>query len=118
MSPRVRTDLEPSAHGAPPPRTDGFALSSKPTNGSELSLAVPGALVEALAERVVDRLAERLPDRPEPWLESHEAADYLRTDAKRISALVRSGQLRCARDGRRLLFKHSWLDKYVDGGGP
>jgi excisionase family DNA binding protein len=86
-------------------------------NGQPLTLAVPDELVEALAERVVDLLTERLPDHPEPWLDSEEAARYLgNTDAKRISDLVRSGQLRCARDGRRLLFRRLWLDDYLGDG--
>jgi excisionase family DNA binding protein len=109
-----------AGHGPPdrrarPPRTPSYPPSSKRQNGAGLSLAVPDELVEVVAERVVDLLAERLPNRPEPWLDSAEAAGYLQTDVKRISDLSRSGQLRCARDGRRLLFRREWLDDYVDG---
>jgi excisionase family DNA binding protein len=74
------------------------------------------ALAEALAEPLAHHLAERLPNRAEPYLDSHQAADYLSTDAKRLSDLVRSNKLRCARDGTRLLFRREWLDDYVDGG--
>ena len=55
---------------------------------------IPLAEIQAALDRLP---AERAPNRTDPWLDSQEAADYLRTDPKRISELVRSGRLRCAR---------------------
>lgn len=80
------------------------------------------ALLDLLAERVADRLADRLADHgggPPPWLDSREAAEYLRLDPrtgpKRVSELQRAGHLRCGRDGTRLLFRREWLDAYLEG---
>ena len=81
------------------------------------------ALLDALAERVAARLADRLAeqDGSAPWLDSREAAEYLRLDPrtgpKRVSELQRAGHLRCARDGTRLLFRREWLDAYLEGRG-
>lgn len=53
-------------------------------------------------------------DEPEPWLDVAAAAVYLACSAKRIYDLVALGRLRCARDGRRLLFRREWLDAALD----
>ena len=85
---------------------------------SPLSLAVPPELVDAIAERVVDLLAERTPAQaePTPWLDVDAAARYLACERHRVYDLVSAGRLRCARDGRRLLFRCEWLDDcLVDG---
>jgi len=85
---------------------------------SPLNLAVPPELVDAIAERVVDLLAERSPAQaePTPWLDVGAAACYLACETHRIYDLVSARRLRCARDGRRLLFRREWLDDaLVDG---
>ena len=51
---------------------------------------------------------------PEPWFDVPAAAVYLACSAKRIYDLVALGRLRCARDGRRLLFRREWLDAALD----
>ncbi len=87
-------------------------------SSSPLSLGVPRELIDAIAERVVDRLTERSPARhePTPWLDVGAAARYLACEPHRIYDLVSAGQLRCARDGRRLLLRCEWLDDcLVDG---
>jgi len=83
-----------------------------------LALEVPCELVEALAERVADLLAERLPAQrgPAPWLDVDGAADYLACKPHRVYDLVAEGRLRCAKDGRRSLFRREWLDDYLLGG--
>ena len=78
-------------------------------------------LLEFVADRVADLVVEHLAEKdggPSPWLNSREAAEYLRLDPrtgpKRMSELHRTGSLRCARDGTRLLFRRAWLDDYME----
>ncbi len=101
---------------APPARPSRSFEGSERTNGS-LSLAVPPELVEAVAQRVADLLVERLPAQrgPEPWLDVDAAADYLACRPHRVYDLVAEGRLRCAKDGRRSLFRREWLDDYLLG---
>jgi len=82
-----------------------------------LALEVPDALVEAVAQRVADLLAERLPMQrgPEPWLDVDAAAVYLACRPHRVYDIVAEGRLRCAKDGRRSLFRREWLDAYLLG---
>lgn len=85
---------------------------------SPFTLAFPPELVGAIAERMVDMLAERSAARaePTPWLDVDAAARYLACERHRIYDLVSAGRLRCARDGRRLLFRREWLDAaLIDG---
>jgi len=81
-------------------------------------------LLAAFAEHLAPLVAECLPaadGAASPWLDSREAAEYLRLDnpettgRKRVSELARSGALRCARDGTRLLFRREWCDAYLEG---
>jgi hypothetical protein len=63
-------------------------------------------LLDSLAERVADVVTERLAAQGDDgWLDSAEAAERMRLDPrtgrKRVSEVVRSGDLRCARDGTR-----------------
>lgn len=100
---------------ARPTRPPASFEAPERTNGSELILAVPPELVEAVAERVVDLLADRLPEQrgPEPWLDVDAAADYLACKPHRVYDLVAEGRVRCAKDGRRSLFRREWLDDYL-----
>jgi len=66
--------------------------------------------------RVADLLAERLPAQgPAPWLDVDEAAAYLACKPHRVYDLVAEGRVRCAKDGRRSLFRREWLDVYLLG---
>jgi excisionase family DNA binding protein len=92
-------------------------MTSRPPDGpSELGIGFPSsfeAMADALAERVAEKLAEREPARvadADPWMDVDEAADYLRCERQRIYDLVSQDRLRCAKDGRRSLFRRSWLD--------
>jgi excisionase family DNA binding protein len=81
-----------------------------------ISIALPPELVDAVADRVVEILDERgdLGSR-DPWLDVDEAAAHLRASRQRIYDLVHSGRLHPGRDGRRLVFKRSELDAYLEG---
>ena len=85
-----------------------------------LALAVPGELVEAVAQRVAALLADRLDPNgngPDPWLDVQAAARYLACEPHRVYDLAASGRLRCAKDGRRSLFRREWLDAALEGHG-
>lgn len=43
-----------------------------------------------------------------------EAAEYLRVSVRQIHRLVKSRQIRCARIGKRVVFKREELDRFVD----
>lgn len=49
-----------------------------------------------------------------PLMNIQEAADYLRVSVRLIQKLLASRKLKAARLGRRLVFKRSELDRYVD----
>jgi excisionase family DNA binding protein len=80
------------------------------TNG--LALGVPPELIEAIAERTAELLAERLPDKPEPYLNVEQAAEYLAATTDRIYDLRRQG-LPHFKDGTRLLFRREDLDAHL-----
>ena len=102
---------------APPARPSRSFEAPERTNGAALSLAIPEALVEAVAQRVAELLVERLPAQhgPEPWLDVDAAAVYLACRPHRVYDLVAEGRVRCAKDGRRSLFRREWLDVYLLG---
>lgn len=79
-----------------------------------LFLPLPAELIDAIAEKITIRLATDASKTAEPWLGVHEAANYLACSPKRIYDLVATRRLRVARDGRRLLFRRSWLDATLD----
>lgn len=76
-------------------------------------LAVPDALVDAIARRVVQLMPSSAGAPVSPWLDVDQAADYLRCKPQRIYDLVAAGELRPAKDGRRSLFRREWLDAYL-----
>jgi excisionase family DNA binding protein len=49
-----------------------------------------------------------------PLMDRKEAAEYLRQSVRTITNLVASRRLRPARIGRRLIFKRTEVDRYVD----
>ena len=81
----------------------------------ELTLAVPPALVDAIAHRVAELVAENLPTSPaEPYLTVDQAAAYLGCKAHRIYDLVSMRRVRHFRDGRRVLFRREDLDAALE----
>lgn len=89
--------------------------------------ALGEALLAELDERSLDRLAELLAPRlaarvapttePGPWLNTRQAAEHLGCQVGRVHDLVQLHKLEPRRDGRRLLFKQSDLDAYIEGSG-
>lgn len=82
----------------------------------EAVLRLPPQIVDALATEVAERLASDAYAAREPWLDVSEAATYLACSRKRIYDLVASRRLSVSRDGRRLLFRRSWLDACLNEG--
>ena len=88
--------------------------------GQQLSFEVPDGLQEAIACRAAAIVAAR--DRPatEPWVGVAEAAAHLACKRQRIYDLVhRKDHTRIPhrKEGGRLLFKLSQLDRWLDSGG-
>jgi excisionase family DNA binding protein len=94
----VRPDAD-----TPEPRDDG-------------SLTVDLRLTPDQLDALADAVAARLQPAPAgtPWLDTEQAADYLAAKPSRIHDLVGLGKLAPRRDGRRLLFKRSDLDAYLE----
>lgn len=99
-----------SVNGLSPRHDDHQAL--------QLALALPAEVVERIAERAAEILAERQGTSTEsvaPWLSTAGAAEYMACSPARIHDLVQARALRPRRDGRRLVFKRSELDAYLEG---
>ncbi len=85
-----------------------------------LTLALPDALVETVAERVVVLLEQRghaAATGTPGYLDVNGAAEYLSCPTSRIYALTSAGRIPVHRDGTRLLFDPTELRAYVDQGG-
>lgn len=84
-----------------------------------LSLPVPEDVLEAIAERAaaiaVAQLREELAEArgASQWMTTAEAARYLRCEPQRIYELHSSGALPAHREGGRLLFAVSDLERRV-----
>lgn len=84
-----------------------------------LALEIPEAVVERIAERAAEIVLDRLAERgPEPWIDVDDAAVHLACTRKRVYDLVAQRRVRVFRDGRRLLFRRSWLDEALAEGPP
>lgn len=84
------------------------------------SIAASEGLVEAIARRAAEIVTERLAHEPEPWVGVREAAAHLACKPQRIYDLVhRKDETRIPhrKEGGRLLFKLSQLDRWVEEGG-
>lgn len=90
-----------------PPRPDGFLSNS-------IRLDLPDAVIEAIAQRAAAILAAQAPTASAPWLSTQQAADYIAAKPARIHDLTALGKLTPRRDGRRLVFKRSDLDAYLE----
>jgi excisionase family DNA binding protein len=75
-----------------------------------------GEALDALAELLAPRLAARLGQRDAApsWLDAAGAAEHLATSRGRIHDLVQLRKLEPRRDGRRLVFRRSDLDAYLE----
>ena len=81
-----------------------------------LALVLPSAVLELIVERVAGR--ERAS--AEPWVGVGEAAAHLGCKPQRIYDLVcrrASSGIPHAKEGGRLLFKLSQLDRWIESGG-
>jgi excisionase family DNA binding protein len=90
--------------------------STDPSDDGSLTIALtltPDQL-DAIAERVADRLRPAPAEHMSPWLNTKGAAAYLDGGTDRIHDLVQLGKLQPYRDGRRLLFKRSDLEAYLE----
>ncbi len=76
-----------------------------------VAVALSDEDVQRIAERVASLAASSSPS--DPWLSIEEAAEHLRAKPQRLYDLVSTGRLKPAKDGRRLLFRRSWLDAYL-----
>lgn len=89
------------------------------TDAVSVSLSLPPEVIDLIVERAVSVLADRVrQEEPEPWIGVEEAAAHLACSRKRVYDLVAQRRIRVRRDGRRLLFRRSWLDAALDEGQP
>jgi len=80
---------------------------------------LPEEAVGEIVRRVIAALADQqAPATPEPWIGVDDAAAHLACSRKRIYDLVAQRRVRVRRDGRRLLFRRSWLDEALEEGPP
>lgn len=70
--------------------------------------------VRAIAEQAAAIVTEQQAPTATPWLSTEQAADYIAAKPGRIHDLVALGKLTPRRDGRRLLFRRSDLDRYLE----
>ena len=81
---------------------------------SAVTFELPPELLEAIAARAAELVEDRVDGAPEPWLDVAQAAEHLACKPQRIYDLVSQGRLEHRKDGRRLLFRRSWVDTYVE----
>lgn len=88
-------------------------------NASALTFELPPELVELVAERAAELVAERHePKGSEPWIGVEQAADHLACKPHRIYSLVHRRAIPYRKDGSRLLFRRSELDRWLDQSAP
>ena len=85
-------------------------------------MAVPVDLIDLLVERVAARLGVGVGVEPaaEPWIGVEEAAAHLGCRRQRVYDLVcrrASTGIPHRKEGARLLFKRSALDRWIESGG-
>jgi excisionase family DNA binding protein len=82
-----------------------------------LELVLTAEQFDALAAAVVERLALAEPQADDGWLNTRQAAEHLACSPDRLHDLAARGALAHGRDGRRLLFRRSDLDRYAESTG-
>jgi excisionase family DNA binding protein len=75
----------------------------------------PDAL-KAIAAEVAALIARERPNEPEPWIDAIAAAAHLSCDRRRIYDLKNQQRVPYVLDGRRLLFRRSDLDRFLESG--
>jgi excisionase family DNA binding protein len=72
-------------------------------------------LSPAALEAIARRLAELLNERPgdESWIDTDGAAEHMGCAKQRVYDLVSKGLLPHGKDGSRLVFQRSALDRYL-----
>jgi len=105
-----------------PPRSPRSFEAVEPSNVG-VELAIPPAVFELIAVRVAELLADRLaPAGLEGWIGVDAVAthlgygDDLDRGRRRVWDLKSRGLLPFREDGRRLLFRLTDVDAYVEGG--
>jgi len=86
---------------------------SRPAVPLAFTIELSGEQLDAIAERVAGLLADSQPT-PAEWLNANDAAQHLACSRDRLYDLVQLGKLEPRRDGRRLLFRRSDLDAYIE----
>jgi excisionase family DNA binding protein len=85
---------------------------------SELTLAIPEELLDALARRIARLVSDRLePQAPaSPWLDVEAALEYLPFSRDQLYKLTaaRAIPFRKKRDGQGLLFHRDELDRWLE----
>lgn len=105
---------EPSEQPATRAWPAGAAVNRRRSEARQgVALVVPGEVVEAVAQRVAELVGGAESKEPEPWIDVPAAAEYLACRPHRIYELVRRRKVRYRKDGSRLLFRKSDLDRYV-----
>ncbi|MDQ3090903.1 MAG: helix-turn-helix domain-containing protein [Actinomycetota bacterium] len=84
------------------------------TAGTNLALAVPPELIEALAARVAEILDERQRPAAPEMLTVGEAAELLRCRRQRVYDLLSQGRLPHLKDGARVLIRRAELFGYLE----
>jgi hypothetical protein len=77
----------------------------------QFSFQAPDGWLESIARRVAELLAARDASTPEPWVGVREVATHLGCRPQRVYDLVHR------KEGGRLVFKLSQLDRWIDSGG-
>ena len=84
----------------------------------EVQVAVPDALLDALAERVARQVVQRLelPQPASPWLDVEAALEYLPFSRDQLYKLTsaRAIPFRKKRDGQGLLFHRGELERWLE----
>ena len=113
MTPFVRPSAHAVTNNRPRPAV-------RQTEVSTFSFEAPDGLIEAIARRAAELVAERQARSPEPWVGVPEAAAHLGCKRQRIYDLVHykdETRIPHRKEGGRLLFKLSLLDRWIEDGG-
>lgn len=98
---------------------NGSSAAAAGSAGTSVSLSLPDALLDVLAERVaalvIGQLGAAAPASA-PWLDVTAAADYLCCKPRRLHDLVSQGRVPFYREGGRLMFRRSELDEWLTSG--